>query len=95
MATDLGSHITRRTLDTDAECPTAEIRSIVAELEGKNPTELPRAWRRIDSLLADLFSDPPSPEASAKIQFSYEGYRITVEQDGRAEFIRTVAPDSS
>lgn len=35
----------------------------------------------------EIFSNPPAPEAQIRITFSYEGYRVTVEQDGTAKFV--------
>lgn len=52
-------------------------------------TELSTMYDCVDGILDDLFSDPPSPSAKMMIEFSYEGYRITVEQDGLVEFVRT------
>ncbi|MFC6823926.1 HalOD1 output domain-containing protein [Halopelagius fulvigenes] len=77
---------TRRRLDTDAENPGVEVVKVVADLEGVHPTELTTAYDRVDGVLDHLFSNPPSPEARMRVQFRYEGYRITVEQNGNATF---------
>jgi len=45
-------------------------------------------WACTDGVLDHLFSNPPSAEAQMEVTFSYEGYRITIEQDGTAEFVR-------
>ena len=34
-----------------------------------------------------LYSSPPPAEAQAMIKFTYEGYRITLYQDGQAVFM--------
>jgi len=78
----------RRTVDTSAGEPAARIAEMVADIEETEPTRLSNMWECTDGVLDHLFSNPPSPEAGMKVTFSYEGYRITVEQDGTAEFVR-------
>jgi hypothetical protein len=41
-------------------------------------------------MLDVVFENPPAPEAQVEVTFSYEGYRITVEQNGRARFVQAV-----
>jgi len=77
-----------RTVDTSAGEPAALIAEIVADIEEMEPTELPNMWACTDGVLDHLFSNPPSAEAQMEVTFSYEGYRITIEQDGTAEFVR-------
>jgi len=36
-----------------------------------------------------VFDEPPEPEAQVEMTFGYEGYRITVEQNGDAQFVKT------
>jgi len=43
----------------------------------------------IDGMLDELFSNPPAPESQMEVEFSYETYRITVEQNGAAKFVKT------
>ncbi|WP_459193874.1 HalOD1 output domain-containing protein [Halosimplex sp. J119] len=88
MEHDGETDVTRRTLDTDAEEPAAEVALAVAELEGKDPTEVENMYDCIDHVLDHLFSTPPSPDARMEVTFSYEGYRITVEQNGTAKFLK-------
>lgn len=76
----------RRHLDTDAENPSVEIAETVAEIEDRDATDLPNIYGCIDDALAHVFSSPPSPEADLEIAFTYQSYRITVEQDGTATF---------
>ncbi|WP_262177955.1 HalOD1 output domain-containing protein [Haloarcula laminariae] len=80
--------IVRRELDTDIEEPAIGIAEVVAELEGISVTELPATYNCIDGMLSELYSNPPEPEAQMTVEFTYGGYRITVEQSGTAEFIR-------
>lgn len=43
----------------------------------------------VDGILDNLFSKQPAPEAQTEVEFSYEDYRITIEQDGTAKFVKT------
>lgn len=78
--------IVRRRLDTDAPEPAAEVAEAVADIEDVETTELPNMWACTDNVLDHLFSDPPSPDAQMRVMFNYDGYRISVDQDGSAEF---------
>lgn len=88
----MGDHpereIVHRDLDTDGENPATAIATVVADLEDVEPTALATMYGCIDGVLDHLFSDPPAPEAQLSIEFSYEGYRIKVEQDGTATFVK-------
>jgi hypothetical protein len=75
-----------RQLDTDADDPALAVAEIVAELEGTDAARLQPTYDQLDHVLDHVFSTPPRPEAEIEISFTYEGYRITVEQNGRAEF---------
>lgn len=77
-----------RELDTDGREPALQIAEIVADLEGEDVNDLSSAWDCIDHVLDHVFSNPPSPAAQVQITFSYEGYRITVGQSGRATFVK-------
>jgi len=61
----------------------------VADLEGKDQADLATIYECIDHMIDHIFSVPPAPEAQVRVEFSYEGYRITVEQNGHAEFVKT------
>lgn len=82
------SEFIHRELDTDAENPGVEIAEAVADIEGKESTDLANMYDRVDGVLNAIFSNPPSSEAQMQITFSYEEYRITVEQNGDAEFVK-------
>lgn len=75
-----------RTFDVDEADPNVSVARTVAELENVETEELTPLYDCIDHILEHVFSDPPVPAAEAQITFSYEGYRITVEQDGSAVF---------
>lgn len=86
-----GSHddeILHRTLDTDQEEPAGEIAAIVADLEDTDIESLTPLYRQVDHVVDHVFADPPVDEAQVEITFSYEGYRISVEQNGNAQFIK-------
>jgi len=80
--------IVHRVLDTDDRDPSSQIPEIVAELEGKRNEELTTTYDHLDHVLDHIFSNPPAPEAQVTITFSYESYRITVEQNGNAQFVK-------
>lgn len=42
----------------------------------------------IDHFMSNLFTSPPPESAQAKIEFTYEGYRISVYQDGHTTFLK-------
>jgi len=65
-----------------------EVAEIVAELEGSEPTEVSALYDTIDHLVEHLFSDPPPIEAQTELEFTYEGYRICLFQDGHATFMK-------
>ena len=79
--------IVHRELDTDVEEPAVRISEHVGDLKDRDPTTLATTHNCIDGVLDHIFSTPPSPEAQIEITFSYEGYRITVEQNGHARFV--------
>lgn len=83
------SAFVHRELDTDAENPGVEVAQAVADIEGKESTDLANMYECVDGVLDDIFSNPPSPDAQMQATFSYEEYRITVEQNGDAEFVKT------
>lgn len=74
--------VTRRTLDTSRDVPAIGLVEIVAELEETDAMELTPIYDRADDLIADLFGTPPGSDADAELEFSYQGYRIEVQQDG-------------
>jgi len=87
MSDQLDQEIIPRELSTDTETPAVQIAEIVAELEGKDTCDLTTMYDHVDHVLEHIFSDPPVPEAQIEITFTYEGYRVSVEQDGFAEFV--------
>ena len=80
--------LVHRELDPDRDDPAVEVAEIVADLEEVSPADLPATYNCIDHVVDHIFSEPPSPEAQIVIEFSYGGYRITVEQNGSARFAK-------
>lgn len=79
----------RRQLARDGDEPGVQVARAVADIEGKDPVDLTEIYGCIDGVLDHVFSDPPAPEARLETAFTYEGYRIRIEQDGTAEFVKT------
>lgn len=88
MSGDHDDEIIHRELNTENGKPSIQIAKIIADLEGKEVNELATVWDCIDDALAAVFSNPPSPEAQIEVTYSYEGYRITVEQNGSAKLVK-------
>jgi hypothetical protein len=87
MSSDHADEIVHRQLDTDADNPAGEVAVIVAELSDRDMEDLEPAWQVVDDILVHLFSDPPASDAQAEIAFTYEGYRVTIEQNGTGTFV--------
>lgn len=62
--------IIHREMDTESENPSVEIAEIVAELEEKDVIEVTTIWECVDGMLAEMFANPPSPEAQLEVTFS-------------------------
>lgn len=71
--------------DTD---PEVALIHALAEIKGVDETELTQLYFCINNMIEDLFRSPPPPEATAQLMFSYEGYHITIYQDGHTVFQR-------
>ncbi|WP_232687479.1 HalOD1 output domain-containing protein [Halobacterium zhouii] len=76
-------------LETSRNEPSVQIAEIVASHEDTNEESLTPVYNQIDHVISHIFSDPPDPSAEVEVTFSYEQYRITVEQNGEATFVRT------
>ena len=80
--------IVHRELNTEVDEPVLQVAEKIAELENNSVEEMKPTYTHLDHVLDYIFANPPVPEAQVEITFSYEGYRITVEQDGSAKFIK-------
>lgn len=83
---DEGEDVIYCNINADSDYSSLEVVETIAELEGKKSSELPAIYDAIGHLIEELFSNPPSPEAEVILEFSYEGYRITLNQDSHATF---------
>lgn len=82
------SDIIHRDLDDDVENPAIKVAEAVAEIEGKDATDLSTMYECVDGVLDNIFSNPPAPEAQMQITFTYETYRITIDQAGTVKFVK-------
>lgn len=70
------------------DTPEIDVANIVADLEDKEATDIPALYDTIDHVIEHLYSNPPPIEAQAQLEFTYEGYRIALVQDGKATFMK-------
>lgn len=89
MSEEPARKIFHRDINTSTDNPAVEVAETVAEIEDEDVTDLPTMYECVDGVLDNLFSNPPNPEAQMEIEFSYETYRITIEQSGAAKFVKT------
>lgn len=85
---DRDDEVYHRHLDTEGEEPAIQIAEHVADICGVEATELESTWSCFDHVIDMIFKDPPAPEANVEVRFTYEDYRIVVDQEGDATFIR-------
>lgn len=89
MVNDPEKKIIHHELDTDVENPATEVANAIADIEERDVTDLGTMYECVDGVLDHLFSNPPTPSAQMEVEFSYENYRIRIEQNGNAEFMKT------
>lgn len=77
----------RSLFEVEEHDPATELVHVVAELKAVNPTDLEPLYNWADDLIDDLYSSPPPAAAQSVVEFSYEGFRITLHQDGHAVFM--------
>jgi hypothetical protein len=94
-ADDRGDHIFHRKIEPDPEDANYRLLGIIANLEHTDEIDLPPLYDRIDHLVTQVFEDPPHPEAQVQIEFSYYGYRITLDQSGNVQLMRLADPDEA
>jgi hypothetical protein len=71
-----------------ADAPEVDIAEIIAEFEGQDTTDISALYDTVDHLVEHMFSTPPPLEAQCRLEFTYEGYRVTLTQDGHATFMK-------
>ncbi|WP_324661800.1 HalOD1 output domain-containing protein [Haloarcula sediminis] len=74
--------------EDDTEEPMMELVNCIAEHKGVQQDELNPLYQWADHLIEHLYSSPPPAEAQGVVEFSYEGFRIRLYQDGRAVIMR-------
>lgn len=74
------------------DTPEIDVAKIVAELEGKEATDISALYDTIDHMVEHLYSSPPPINAQAQLEFTFEGYRIVLTQDGAATFMKVAEP---
>ena len=79
--------VVSRQLDMNQPEPAMAVVKELADIEDRDVTDYKPTYDCLDHVLDGLFAEPPSSEAAIRITFTYEGYRITVKQNGTAEFI--------
>lgn len=89
MAGPHDGEIVYESLDKARAEPAVQIAEVVASLEDTDQDRLTPVYRQIDHVLQHIFSDPPDESAQIEVTFRYENYRVTVEQNGEAKFVRT------
>jgi hypothetical protein len=82
-----GDRIVHRQFDTDQDDPATAVAEAVADLQEVETTDLETMYEQVDHLVDHLFSTPPDPGAQVQVEFTFEGYRVTVDQDGNARFV--------
>lgn len=75
-------------VDTTTDRPTIAVVEVVGILEDSNVGDLSPLYDRIGHLVEELLSDSVTAESRAKLEFLYEGYRITLRADGHATFVK-------
>ncbi|PSP64306.1 hypothetical protein BRC76_01855 [Halobacteriales archaeon QH_8_67_36] len=70
--------------ENDNQEPTMELVALIAEHKGVEQDELDPLYNWADHLIDSLYSSPPPAASQGIVKFSYEGYRITLYQDGHA-----------
>ena len=86
-SSELDRDTVSRVFDPEGDDPNMKVLAVISDLEDCDPRDCSPLYTTIDDVIADIYEDPPSPDADVEITFSYEGYRITLRQDGRAEFV--------
>ncbi len=88
MTGNRDDELIHRELNTDRGVPAVAIAEGVADFEGTRVSELTPTCDCIDGMIAESYPNPPSPEAQITVEFTYRGYRSTVERSGAAQFVR-------
>lgn len=74
----------RSIFENPDEDPVTELVTIIADLKGIEHDRMDPLYSWADSMISSLYSSPPPAEAQGIVEFTYEGFRITLYQDGHA-----------
>jgi hypothetical protein len=74
----------RSIFENPDEEPSIELINIIADIKDIQHEQMDPLYTWADGMIASLYSSPPPAEAQGIIQFTYEGFRITLYQDGQA-----------
>ncbi|MCU4801627.1 hypothetical protein OB920_14705 [Halobacteria archaeon HArc-gm2] len=74
------------TFDPARGQPNVDVTETVAALKGVESDELSPLYDAVGHVVDDIFSEPPRSGSDVEVSFSYEGFRITISQDGDARF---------
>lgn len=77
-----------RDFDLETDDPNRRVVEVIADLKDTNTYELSPVYSTIGDTITNIFSHPPTSQAQIQITFTYEGYRVTIHQDGTATFVR-------
>lgn len=88
MTREHDDEIVHRELDTTRDEPAVQIAEVVASLEETDEDKLTPVYDQINHVLTHIFSNPPDTTAQIEVTFTYENYRVTVEQSGDARFVK-------
>lgn len=84
---DADADVVRTEIAPDPATAEHDLLAIVADLEGSAIDELPSFYDQVDHFVEMLYKRPPSDEAQMEISFSYAGYRISMDQQGRVTIL--------
>lgn len=87
MNRDEDSEIVRRQIDPDPDTAEFDFLEVVAALEDSEINELPSLYEQLSHFIEQLFENPPSSEAQMQLEFTYGGYRITLDQHGHLTLV--------
>lgn len=87
MDSQIRGAVVNEVINTGIDKPSTEIAECIARLEGCDTRDLPEISESIDGTLRSMFSHPRAADAKMRVEFSYHGYRIIVDQLGIASFV--------
>ncbi len=71
-------------VEIDEDEPEVPFVETLAAVKGVDQTELDPLQGNLDGLVKDVLLSPPPEENQAQIEFTYEGFRVTLFHDGHA-----------